>query len=112
MKQIAVASEQNASASEQSLKVVTVLNNSIQKTMNEFSETHNHKANKLVKETLKKVSKKLGLPYVHVCDVFRDGNDDMAIAFWDMLYTNPIYKQIYNRVYYCQGCKKFNMYYE
>jgi hypothetical protein len=83
-----------------------------QKTMNEFSETHNHKANKLVKETLKKVSKKLGLPYVHVCDVFRDGNDDMAIAFWDMLYTNPIYKQIYNRVYYCQGCKKFNMYYE
>lgn len=80
--------------------------------MNEFSEKHNHKANKLVKETLKKVSKKLGLPYFHVCDVFRDGNDDMAIAFWDMLYTNPIYKQIYNRVYYCQGCKKFNMYYE
>lgn len=75
-------------------------------------EQHQHKNNKLVKETLKKVSKEIGVPYVQVCQIFRDGDDDMASYFWDMLYRNPTYKQIFNRVYYCQGCKKFNMYFE
>lgn len=78
----------------------------------ELLEKHQHKTNKLVRSTLRAVSRQLGIGYSDTLDFFRNGGEQVTIVFWELLYKNPMNKFRYNRVDYCHGCKKFNLYFD
>lgn len=74
-------------------------------------QKHQHKTNKTVRDALKQVGKELKTPYSDVLELFRNGNEGVTISFWDLIYKNPENREKYNRVDFCHGCKKFNLFY-
>ena len=75
-------------------------------------QKHQHKTNKTVRAALKRVGKDTQIPYAEVLELFRNGDEQVTIAFWELIYQNPINQEKYNRVDFCHGCKKFNLYHQ
>lgn len=75
-------------------------------------QKHQHKTNKEVRDALKVVSKSINAPYSEVLQLFRNGDEHVTIAFWDLIYKTPENREKYNRVDFCHGCKKFNLYHQ
>lgn len=75
-------------------------------------QKHQHKTNSQVRDALKVVSKGINTPYSEVLQLFRNGDEQVTVAFWDLIYKTPENKEKYNRVDFCHGCKKFHLYYQ
>lgn len=74
---------------------------------------HQHKTNKLAKNTLKAISKIYGADYNETLNLFKDGHETVTTAFWLEFYKEDITRvEKYNRIYFCHGCKKFEMYFD
>ena len=71
-------------------------------------EAHQHKNNKLVRTALRQVARNLKLTYEHVTAAFKNGDESVTIEFWKLI--NSEHGTRFNRVDYCHGCKKFNLY--
>jgi 4-hydroxy-3-methylbut-2-en-1-yl diphosphate synthase IspG/GcpE len=74
----------------------------------EALEAHQHKNNKLVRTALRQVARNLKLTYEHVTASFKNGDEPVTVEFWKLI--NAEYGTRFNRVDYCHGCKKFNLY--
>lgn len=74
-------------------------------------DTHNHITNKIARDILRKTGKSLGVGYSKTLELFRNGNNDVTIEFWNILYSDNENRDKYNRVDFCHGCKKFILYY-
>lgn len=74
----------------------------------EALEAHQHKNNKLVRTALRQVARNLNLTYEHVTASFKNGDESITVEFWKLI--NAEYGTRFNRVDYCHGCKKFNLY--
>lgn len=71
-------------------------------------EAHQHKTDTLVRATLKGIGRELRIPYRDVLEDFRGGNADLTMLFWSRI--DAAHPGEYNRVNYCHGCRKFNLY--
>lgn len=72
---------------------------------------HNLKAHRKVVSVLdeisrKKIIKQMGLTASEVKEEFRCGDVVLTVMFWDLLWSDPEFKNI-ETVDYCRGCKKF-----
>jgi len=72
-------------------------------------EKNRHKTNKLVKQTLKQISRITKIPYAKVIEDFKNGSEYLAYEFWKILEPQNLG---YNRVTFCHTCKKFMLYTE
>ncbi len=81
-----------------------------------FKDRHQHQKehSKMVKSSLKSVAKKQRLAYQIVFHDFVSGDiEEVTLLFWDELFDLfPHVNGKYNRVDYCQTCKRFNLYSE
>lgn len=76
-------------------------------------EKHQHKTNKLAKDTLKSICKIYGAEYNETIKLFKQGHERVNKAFWVEFYKQDITRfKKYNRIYFCPQCKKFEMYFE
>lgn len=67
---------------------------------------HQHKTDKLARNTLKAVSKILDISYKEACSSFiNNKNIEVTIIFWALL--NEEYPEKYGGVDFCRTCKKF-----
>jgi hypothetical protein len=73
-------------------------------------QAHQHQAHAIAREALKTIAVGSGLSYQVVSKMFRDGDEETTFIFWDLI--NQEHPDQFNRVYYCQTCKKFNLYWE
>lgn len=71
-------------------------------------EHHQHKHNKLVREILRQVAKDVSISHKEAMDMFRGGDYDITFLFWDLIKRRR--GDEFNRVEYCYGCKKFNLF--
>jgi hypothetical protein len=71
----------------------------------ELVQTHDHKADKLARDVLKRVSRMSGRPYKEVTADFKSGDFYITRRFWLLLNAERPGK--YSGVNYCYGCKKF-----
>lgn len=72
------------------------------------SNDEEHLTNKLAVSALRKVAEEQGIPYSKLKQVFADGDEESAAAFWRMLGMIAPDHQ-YNAVYVCPDCKKFDL---
>lgn len=76
-------------------------------------EKHQHKTNKLAKDTLKSISKIYGADYNETLTLFKNGHPKVTEAFWVEFYKQDITRlEKYNRIDFCPQCRKFEMYFE
>ena len=76
-------------------------------------EKHQHKTNKLAKDTLKSISKIYGADYNETLTLFKNGHPKVTDAFWLEFYKQDMARlKKYNRIYFCPQCRKFEMYFE
>ena len=65
-------------------------------------EEHRHTTNKLVKQTLKQISRTTKIPYAKVIEDFKNGSEYLAYEFWKILEPQ---NSGYNCVTFCHTCK-------
>lgn len=77
-----------------------------------FEEAHKHQKeqNKIVRDTLKKIAKVDGQTYHESIRNIIDQNEELTVKFWDEIRSK--YQNQFNRLSYCQSCKKFDLYHE
>jgi hypothetical protein len=71
-------------------------------------EKHQHKTNKLVRDTIKRAAIPFGMKIKEATEAFKSGHVTLTIDFWKII--NSEHPNKYNRVDYCHGCRKFNLY--
>lgn len=71
---------------------------------------HDKNLNKLAKKTITLLAKELGVERDVFHHDFVDGGTSSTELFWNAFWSkNPKYRD-YNRIDYCFGCKKFDIY--
>jgi hypothetical protein len=73
-------------------------------------ENHQHETNKLAMEILKIISLTIGETHKFVIDKFKNGDYLLTDVFWQMIKKEENGK--YNRVEFCNCCRKFTLYHE
>ena len=71
---------------------------------------HPHRNDKEVKRILKAVGAEYGINREDSIKRFVNGDTDLTVGFWEILWSRPENKQNFNRIEFCHGCQKFELY--
>jgi hypothetical protein len=71
-------------------------------------QVHQHQAHAIAREALKTIAQASNMSFQVVSKLFRQGDESATYCFWD--YIEHYYPNQYNRVDFCETCKKFNLY--
>lgn len=71
-----------------------------------------HYNDKMVKNILADLGKEIGISRAESINRFKDCDEEMTAGFWHVLWQKPENKAKFNRINFCSGCRKFEIYYE
>ena len=71
-------------------------------------QKHQHKLHKLVLQTIKRAAIPFDTKIENPTQAFKNGHVTLTIDFWKII--NAEHPNKFNRVDFCHGCRKFNLY--